>query len=913
MGNCGLTDDNFPEEILQLADHLETLILASEWYESHLENGRWELKKSQNYGKKNHPKKIPVSLQSLYKLQHLVLWYTTITDLIPFKGLTSLQSLNLWHTNITDLRPLKGLTNLYTLDLGRTLVVDLTPLQYLNNLQWLNLSGTDIFDLTPIQDLPDLHTLLLYGTQVIDLTPIQCLTSLRSLNLSGTNISDLKPLQGLTNLQKLGLGGTDIVDLDPLQDLTNLHVLGLHGTEIADLTPLQGLINLHTLDLGGTDVADLGALHWLSNLQLLDLSVTDIVNLNPLQRLENLQWLDLSETQITEIPDWLIELPRLNELQLHGCQVPHLPYEIIQQDDCYQDLKNWFNDLKQGWVLNEEIKIILIGNGRVGKSCIMDRLTGKPYTKGKSSTHAIQLATHETKLQDNQGVSKDLILNYWDFGGQDIYHGTHRIFMQSRAIFLLIWDWEGENNRERAAEEDAADGYIHRNHIVPHWLDYIKSLSKESPVIVVQNKIDQDNVGSRALKNQEEFRNRYKVEDFRHVSAEDGDGIADLQRRIGKVIQKMPEWQLKMPASWHKARELVRERTQSYTDISQEEFKAICAEAKVREVSRSSLLRYLHDTGILYFNEEQFHGRIILDQQWVIEAIYSLFDRRELFWEFLKDDGRFTFRKLHRYWKKEKGFEEEDSKLALSFMLSAEICYQLNNPNREEEPIYVAPQLLPLEQPISIHPPKHVGLLFRYEYSYLHQVFIHRLIVRAGKLAQVDHVWQNGIQFYWGGTFVIVEAVQDQKGPGGYIQIQVSGDREYELLERLRNEFGNIHPKGMQYRNIVSLDGDIWVDRKKLGDARKDKENVSSILCEAGKGVNPEAYKAFFGEQKVEEGIKDLKPETLAPITPQLIHNWKDQILDGDLKEVISMLRPSESVVFHGKNHKIFVLICIGP
>ncbi|MEL6633750.1 MAG: hypothetical protein AAFQ83_19940, partial [Bacteroidota bacterium] len=46
LGNCDLTDDNFPEEIVQLADHLEVLTLASEWAEYDAEKVEWIKKKS---------------------------------------------------------------------------------------------------------------------------------------------------------------------------------------------------------------------------------------------------------------------------------------------------------------------------------------------------------------------------------------------------------------------------------------------------------------------------------------------------------------------------------------------------------------------------------------------------------------------------------------------------------------------------------------------------------------------------------------------------------------------------------------------------------------------------------------------------------------------------------------------------
>ncbi|MEO0584767.1 MAG: hypothetical protein AAF135_21325, partial [Bacteroidota bacterium] len=93
LGNCDLTDDNFPEEILQLADHLKVLILASEWYEYNAEKAEWVKKESQNGGVGNRLNKIPEALKSLYHLQSLDLRNTNITDITPLQGLAKLQSL----------------------------------------------------------------------------------------------------------------------------------------------------------------------------------------------------------------------------------------------------------------------------------------------------------------------------------------------------------------------------------------------------------------------------------------------------------------------------------------------------------------------------------------------------------------------------------------------------------------------------------------------------------------------------------------------------------------------------------------------------------------------------------------------------------------------------------------------------
>ncbi|MEL7065568.1 MAG: hypothetical protein AAFP00_17640, partial [Bacteroidota bacterium] len=58
------------------------------------------------------------------------------------------------------------------------------------------------------------------------------------------------------------------------------------------------------------------------------------------------------------------------------------------------------------------------------------------------------------------------------------------------------------------------------------------------------------------------------------------------------------------------------------------------------------------------------------------------------------------------------------------------------------------------------------------------------------------------------------------------------------------------------------------------------------------------------GEQKVEEGIKELEPEVLAPISPQLIQQWKSMIIEGDLDEVITSLKP-----YAFQDNKLMILL----
>jgi len=565
-----------------------------------------------------------------------------------------------------------------------------------------------------------------------------------------------------------------------------------------------------------------------------------------------------------------MRLPQLKQLNLHGTPIQHLPYEIINQgnyfdSNCYPDLRNWYDDLAEGSVRNEEIKVMVLGNGRVGKSCVMDALTGKPFVAQKDSTHAIQLSTHETTLHTEAGEAP-LTLNYWDFGGQDIYHGTHRIFMQSRALFLLVWDWESETEPHRPAEEAEGAGYLHQNQPLPHWLHYIQSFSKESPVIVVQNKVDKDRKKNLPPEYQQLVDDMPQVHDLHRVSAQTGRGIAELQDIMAEAIQAMPEWQLEMPASWQRVRQAVRKQAQTQEDISWEAFEKICEAGEVRPISRPSLLRYLHDTGVVFYQKDLFHGRIILDQQWVIEAVYTLFDRKNWFWRLLNQgNGQFSFNSLHELWSDKKGFSPEQSELALAFMQSCEICYELeeDRQNKREEALYVAPQLLPVEPPErqrKLWPPS--GWFLRFQYPYLHQVFIQRFIVRAGKLADPAHVWRRGVWFVWEDTHALVRAERNEADAGGYIQLQTSGPQAVKLLQDIQKEFDHIHPRNLSYTLLASSDGQAWVTQESLRSARNNQ--LEAILAENGSSVPVAAFAGWFEEQAERKqgagGIQQLEP-----------------------------------------------------
>jgi internalin A len=81
-------------------------------------------------------------------------------------------------------------------------------------------------------------------------------------------------------------------------------------------------------------------------------------------------------------------------------------------------------------VLNEA-KLILIGEGEVGKSCLLGALRGDPWEEGRLTTHGIEIKP--VKVTNSQ-TDAEITLNGWDFGGQPVYRPIHQLFFSAPAV-----------------------------------------------------------------------------------------------------------------------------------------------------------------------------------------------------------------------------------------------------------------------------------------------------------------------------------------------------------------------------------------------------------------------------------------------------------------------------------------------
>ncbi len=619
-------------------------------------------------------------LASLPGLRSLACWGTQVSDLAPLASLPGLQSLACWGTQVSDLAPLASLPGLQSLACWDTQVSDLAPLASLPALQSLDCSDTQVSDLAPLASLPALQSLVCWGTQVSDLAPLASLPALQSLDCSGTQVSDLAPLASLPALQSLDCSGTQVSDLAPLASLPALQSLDCSGTQVSDLAPLASLPALQSLDCSGTQVSDLAPLASLPALQSLRCYNTQVSDLAPLASLPALQSLDCSGCRLTHVPEALWLLPSLESLVLHDCHVPGIPAEVLSEggaDNCLESLRAHLRDRAGGAEPVRDLKLIVLGNGRVGKTQTCRRLRGENYDDTIPSTHGIQVTS--ATLPGTNGAAIDR-LNIWDFGGQDLYHGTHALFIRARALFLLVWSPETEGTQEQHA-----DGTVFRNHRLEYWGAYIRHLAEpDSPVLVVQARCDRPENDALRPPLSDETLSAFGFRKVVQYSAKLDRGRAALNEALHDAGQWLNERQgiatigvgrLKVQRRLEDMRDadaVCPSDQRQYRTITQELFRRFCEEAGGVS-SPEHLLSYLHNAGVVFHRPGLFDDRIILDQSWALDAIYAVFHRDKSLRWLRRSRGRFVRSDLlGLVWQ---GYKAADADLFISMMELCGICF----------------------------------------------------------------------------------------------------------------------------------------------------------------------------------------------------------------------------------------------
>jgi len=743
-------------------------------------------------------------------------------------ALTGLTSLDLAGNAIgaAGARALAALTGLTSLHLAGNAIgaAGARALAALTGLTSLHLAGNAIgaAGARALAALTGLTSLNLAGNAIGDegARALAALTGLTSLNLAYNRIGDegaraLAALTGLTSLDLAGnaIGAAGARALAALTGLTHLN-LGDNAIGDAGARALAALTGLTSLGLGDNRIGDAGAraLAALTGLTSLNLKNTGVTDLSPLLHLDRLERLDCSGCHLTDALPELWMKPSLREVILHEATLPGVPVEVLSPNSytsCLDTLRAHLRDLAAGEAEVADVKFMILGNGRVGKTQLCRRLRGEPYDEAVPSTHGIRIGS--APLARARGGAPLATLRIWDFGGQDIYHGTHALFLKSRAIFPVLWTPASE-----AQQFHDHAGFTFRNQPLGYWLAYVRAMgSPQSPVLVIQSQCDRPEDERVAPPMAADALEPFPFKKVLHHSARTGRGQAALVEALADAVAWLRE--RRGPDRIGKGRAVVKARLEAMQEedaarppaerrhrlLTQGDFQALCEEAGGVS-SPEALLDYLHNVGTVFYRQGLFGDRIVLDQQWALDAVYAAFDRDKCYPNLQRSRGHFTRSDLGRWVWDAAGHGIEEQELFLSLMRQCGICFRLRGAGKGGNAEYIAPDLLPDGED-----PRVAALLRKWEgrsaqeaalaYELLPPGLMRALIAEIGELAGVAaDYWRDGFAFYDEETRAEVLVAQRwTSGWAGEIRIATRDGqadallaRVLRLVDRLSERFG---------------------------------------------------------------------------------------------------------------------------
>src|SRR5262249_34413399 len=129
-------------------------------------------------------------------------------------------------------------------------------------------------------------------------------------------------------------------------------------------------------------------------------------------------------------------------------------------------LQRFLSAEQQAPVILNELKLIVVGEGDVGKSRLVEALANEPWIENRPKGRGVEIKA--IPLIDDQS-RKEITFNAWDFGGQQIYRVTHQMFFTTSALYLVVWK----------PREGILQG------MVKEWISLIKRRAPDARVVVV--------------------------------------------------------------------------------------------------------------------------------------------------------------------------------------------------------------------------------------------------------------------------------------------------------------------------------------------------------------------------------------------------------------------------------------------
>ncbi|EMD44701.1 small GTPase EhRabD2, putative [Entamoeba histolytica HM-3:IMSS] len=165
----------------------------------------------------------------------------------------------------------------------------------------------------------------------------------------------------------------------------------------------------------------------------------------------------------------------------------------------------------------QKVKVIMVGESSVGKTCCMNRYVSNEFAEQTKATIGVGVGSKEVEVE-----GKHIKLQIWDTAGQERFATLTGNYFRNAMAAIIMFDVSNKESFEN----------------IPNWVEQCCKSDGKHIIFIAGNKIDLEN---RVVSKEEaeEKAKELKLKYF-EVSAKTGDGIEDLFNELIKEIMKTP-------------------------------------------------------------------------------------------------------------------------------------------------------------------------------------------------------------------------------------------------------------------------------------------------------------------------------------------------------------------------------------
>lgn len=479
------------------------------------------------------------------------------------------------------------------------------------------------------------------------------------------------------------------------------------------------------LNLSENEIEEIKGLESLTALNSLYLTINQIQEIKGLENLTALNFLDLSGNQIQDIKGLEKLLEKLETLEdLHiwdnpfEQELPELKLEF--GDNNLQTIKNYFalTMAKDVVEIAAIQKVMLVGNHACGKSTFLEYFLTDEINE--------QNSTHVLKVQEYPQDGKKKAM-FYDFGGQDYYHGIYKAFMTNKSLNLIFWKNDANSN----TKGDDKNGGETQNFNREYWIKQIRHYGNDNKSWLIQTHVDER--GDRAALSDAKLQAHISDEYHISLTSPPKPHLKALKENLENVIDECNT--TKRPLS------------KKYIDFLQKEIygyqshKPVKAEALKRKLGEIAGFNFQEQLKQLTLQGEILYYEAIADTVWsnpkaTVEHIHKNVFEKEAMKKYAGKAPKAEFEKLC------------DSKTIKMLEINKVIYLDKTNTNNQ---FYVIPSYLPNAEEkgsdffmfANFATP---SVVLKFEY-FIPFGFINQLICHYGDLQEAKIYWRDVLMF----------------------------------------------------------------------------------------------------------------------------------------------------------------------